>query len=67
MGISLACQGIVVIIAGIFARWFTNLLITKFNWNRIPAIASAVFLGTLAGGFIAFLSIIIAIPVAGIR
>jgi len=48
MGISLACQGIVVILAGIFARWLTNLLITKFNWNTVLAVALTV--GTLVGG-----------------
>jgi hypothetical protein len=29
MGISLACQGAVMILAGLSARWMTNFLITK--------------------------------------
>jgi len=67
MGISLACQGVVAILAGIFARWLTNFLISKFNWNQILAVVIAVTAGTLAGGVASFLSIVIAIPVAGIR
>ena len=67
MGISLVCQGIGVILLGILAGWLTKLMITKFNWNKILAVVIAVTLGTLFGGIIAFLSIIISIPVAGIR
>jgi hypothetical protein len=67
MGISLACQGMGMILLGIFAGWMTNFIITKFNWNNILAVVIAVIVGTLIGGFISFLSIVIAIPVAGIR
>jgi hypothetical protein len=67
MGISLVCQGAGTILIGIFAWWLTNLLITKFNWNKILAVSIAVFSGTLLGAGISFLSIIIAIPMAGIH
>lgn len=67
MGISLVCQGMGAILLGIFAGWLTKLMITKFNLNKILAVVIAVALGTLFGGIIAFLSIIISIPVAGIR
>ncbi|HUE98685.1 MAG TPA: hypothetical protein VMN99_05485 [Anaerolineales bacterium] len=67
MGISLACQGIVLILAGIFARWFTNLMITRFNWNQILAVIIAVFVSTLVGGAISFLPIIASFLLAGIR
>jgi len=66
MGVSLVCQGVGVILAGAFAWWLTNLVIAKFNWNKILAVAIAVIAGVLLGGLISFLSIIIAIPLAGI-
>src|SRR5919112_6381916 len=55
MGISLACQGAVMILAGISARWLTNFLITKANWNHLMAIASAVIVAASVGGAISFL------------
>jgi hypothetical protein len=67
IGLSLACQGVVMILAGIFARWLTNFLITKATWNNIMAVATAVLVTASIGGAISFLSMIIAIPVAGIR
>jgi hypothetical protein len=67
MGISLGCQGLGVILAAVFAWWSTNLMIAKFKWNKILAVAVAVIATSLFGGFIAFLSIIISIPIAGIR
>jgi len=67
ISISLVCQGVGVLLAGIFAWWMTNLMIAKFNWKKILAVIIAVTIGTLAGGLISFLSIVIAIPVAGIR
>jgi len=67
MGISLVCQGVGTILAGVFAWWLTNLVVTKFEWNKILAVAVAVIAATLFGGFVSFLSIIFAIPLAGIR
>jgi hypothetical protein len=67
MGVSLVCQGAVAILAAAFAGWLTNLVITKFNWNNILAVAVAVIAGTLLGAAFSFLSIIISIPLAGIR
>ena len=67
MGVSLVCQGAGAILAASFAGWLTNLVITKFNWNNILAVAVAVIAGTLLGALISFLSIIISIPMAGIR
>jgi hypothetical protein len=66
MGVSLVCQGAGAILAGAFAAWLTNLVITKFNWNNILAVVVAVIAGTLLGAMISFLSIIISIPLAGI-
>ena len=67
MGVSLVCQGAGAILAAAFAAWLTNLVITKFNWNNILAVVIAVIAGTLLGGLISFLSIIISIPLAGVR
>lgn len=67
MGISLACQSIVIIFLGIFAARATDFLITKVGWDRILAVVTTVLVATVIGGTIAFLASIIAIPVAGIR
>ena len=67
MGVSLVCQGAGAILAALLAAWLTSLGITKFNWNNILAVVIAVIAGTLLGGVISFLSIIISIPLAGIR
>lgn len=67
MGVSLVCQGVGAILAALLAGWLTNFVITKFNWNKILAVIIAVIAGALLGGVISFLSIIISIPLAGIR
>jgi hypothetical protein len=67
MGISLVCQGIGVILVGLLAGWLTNLVISKFNWNRFLAVVVAVIVGTLLGAGISVFSTITSIPLAGIR
>jgi len=67
MGISLACQSIVILLLGTLAARATNFLITKVSWNGILAVVVTVLAATMIGGTISFLSSIIAIPVAGIR
>lgn len=67
MSISLICQSVGLLLAVILARWLTNLLIAKFNWNKVPAVVIAVVVATGFGVLLAFLSVIIAIPLAGIR
>lgn len=67
MGISLACQGVSLVLIAVFTRWFTNLLIARFNWSKVVAVIVAVISGVLLGSVISFLSLIISIPVAGIR
>lgn len=67
MGISLVCQGVGVILAGMFAGWLTNRVITKFDWNKILAVIVAVITGIMIGGTISFVSTILSIPLAGIR
>jgi hypothetical protein len=67
MGISLACQSIVIILLSIFAARVTQFLVTKVNWDSILAVVITVIVATMIGGTISFLSSVIAIPVAGIR
>ncbi len=67
LGISLICQGASVILAALLAWRMTSLIITKLSWNTILAVVIAVVAGTFLGGLLSFLSIIIAIPMAGIR
>jgi hypothetical protein len=67
MVLSLGCQGVVMLLAGVVARWLTNFLITKATWNNIMAVITAVLVAASVGGAISFLSMIIAIPLAGIR
>ena len=67
MGISLVCQGVGLILVSLFVGWLTNLVITKFNWNKALAVILAVIAGVLFGGVISFVSFIISIPLAGIR
>ena len=67
MTISLICQGVSLGLAVILARWVSNLLMTKFNLNSFLAVLIAVIVAAGLGGLISFLSIIVAIPLAGIR
>jgi hypothetical protein len=63
IGMGVICQAISVLIAAIFAGWFSKLLIWKFDWNKTMAVIVATLLSTC----LAFLSTVISIPLAGIR
>lgn len=67
MGISLACQSIVILLLATLAARATNFLVTRVSWNGILAVVVTVLLATMIGGTISFLSSILAIPIAGIR
>jgi len=67
IGVSLVCQSIAALLAGALAAWASSLLIAKFKMKRILTVIIAVIVGTAVGGIISLLSIIIAIPMAGIR
>ena len=67
MGVSLACQGIVMILLGILAARATTFLITRVEWNSVLAVVVTVLIATILGGVIAFLSSFISIAAAGIR
>lgn len=67
MGVSLACQGIVILVLAILAARATRFLIAKVDWNSILAVVVTVVVAATIGGVMSFLSSIIAIPIAGIR
>jgi len=67
MGLSLACQSIVILVLAALAARATNFLVTQASWNGILAVVVTVLLAAMIGGTISFLSSIIAIPIAGIR
>ena len=67
MSLSLVCQGVGMILAGVLAWWLTDTAISKWNWNKVIAVIIAVIAGTTLGGLISALSIIFAIPMAGIQ
>ena len=67
MSISLICQSVGLFPAIILARWLPNFLITKFNWNKVLAVVVAVIAGTLLGGLMSVVSMVVSIPLAGIR
>ena len=66
ISLSLICQSGGLLVGVILARWLTNRLITKFNWNNILAVGLAILAATLLGGFLAILAAILSIPLAGI-
>jgi hypothetical protein len=67
LGISLVCNGLGIILLGLFSGWFTKFMIVKFNWNKILVVVIAVFLGTTFGAILSFVSFLLSIPLAGIR
>jgi hypothetical protein len=67
MGLSLGCQSLVILLLGAMAARATTFLITRVEWNNILAVAVTVLAAAMIGGVIGFLSMIITIPVAGIR
>jgi hypothetical protein len=67
MGTSILCQGVGALVLAFVSWRLTNLLITKFEWKAFVAVIAAVFAGLLLGTGLSFLSIIISIPLAGIR
>lgn len=67
MSLSLVCHSAGAILLGILAWRSTNFMIAKFKLNQILAVVFTVMLGFLTAGAISFLSVMISIPLAGIR
>lgn len=67
ISISVICQSVGLLLAVILARWLTRLLLTRFNWNPILAVITAIVAATGFGALVSFLSIILSTLFAGIR
>lgn len=67
LGTSVVCQGVGLILAVILASWLTRTVITRFKLHAVVAVILAVVAGVALGGVVAFLSVMVAIPIAGIR
>ena len=67
MGVSLACQSLVIILLAALAARATRFLITKVDWNSILAVVVTVLVATTIGGTISFLSMLLSMVLAGIR
>ena len=67
IGMGVVCQGVTLLLVSAFAGWFANTLIMRFDWSRAIAVIASVIVGTLLGAAISLISVVIAIPMAGIR
>lgn len=67
LGTSVICQGIGLILAAILASWLTQTVISRFKLHVALAVILSVIAGIMLGGLITFLSLMVSIPIAGIR
>jgi hypothetical protein len=67
IGIGFLCQGVAILLASAFAGWFANTLIMRFDWSRAMAVIASIIVGTLLGAAIGLISVVLSIPMAGIR
>ncbi len=67
LGIGLICQGVSLLLATVFAGWFSHWMISKFNWNKVLAVVLAVISGVMLGSILSFISMVASIPIAGIQ
>ncbi len=66
LGVTLGCQGAVIILGAIFSRWLTKMLIKRCQWNKVLAVIVPVTAATFLGAVISVLSIITGLIAAGI-
>lgn len=66
MGISLGCQAATTLLAAIAAARLTDLSIRKLQWSPALAVGAAVLAGLLLGAAGLFISLLVALPLAGI-
>ena len=64
LAVSLACQGVGLVLSALLTRRLTRRLIDRFNWNRFLAAALAVLAGLLLGGLFWGLSLAAAMLIA---
>lgn len=67
MSLSIVCHSAGAILLGVLAWRSTNLMIAKLKLNPLLAVLFTAMLGFLAAGAVSFLSVMISIPLAGIR
>jgi hypothetical protein len=67
MGIALLCQAAGGVLLGVLAWKSTSLLVIRFNMSAILAVAITVIFTALAGGVFSFISLLLSIPLAGVR
>lgn len=66
LGASLLLQVAGWVLGGLLAWRLTSTLIGKYHWHRVITVAGAAAAGVMLGSVLAFLSILVAIPLAGI-
>ncbi len=67
LGISVGCQGVAALLAGIGAAWSSGFLIRRFELNKTVAVILAACLWTVFGAVLALLSVFVSIAAAGIQ
>lgn len=67
LGVGATCLAISLLPSVILARWLTNLLITKFDWNKFLVIVIAIISSVGLGSVLMFLSIMVGTLASGIR
>lgn len=58
------CQGVGLILCAALAGWLTKLFVQKFNWNKVLAVIVSVFIATILGSGLAFVSLIVSLGIA---
>jgi hypothetical protein len=58
------CQGVGLILCAALAWWLTKLFVQKFNWNKVLAVIVSVFIATILGSGLAFVSLIVSLGIA---
>jgi len=66
LGLSLACQGMSILLSGGLAFGLSRLFVERFNWNKILAVVLAVVAGTALGLGLSLVSIFVGMLAAGI-
>ena len=66
LGLSLACQGVSILLSGGSAFGLSRLFVERFNWNKILAVALAIVAGTMLGLGLSLVSIFAGMLAAGI-
>lgn len=66
LSISLACQGINLLLGAILAGWLSRLFLTRFQMNKALAVILAVLPIIVLAGTLSFIAIFVGLAAAGI-